>query len=394
MVYDLLVVGGGLAGSTLAKNMAERGYRVLVLGRETRFKDRVRGEQMHCWGVTEARTLGIYEPLLKRCGHQTDWWKVYQNGAIVQSRNFKELAPHRVGSFNFYHPAMQDVVIELAAQAGAEVRRGVAVTGIVTGADAAVQIETNGQRQTLPARLIVGADGRNSQMRTWAGFATSRAPDCLFLVGGLLEGTSVPDDAVHAVRGRDNFLLFAPIGAKRARAYYISTEGNRHLSGKHDITSFVAACRDTGAQPEWFDGVTAGGPIAQFNGADHWVEHPARDGVVLLGDAAGANDPSYGCGLSLALMDVRHLRDCLLATSDWRSAIEDHARARAHYYGKIRRITQWLTELRWSTAPGADERRIRVMRRLAAEPHRFPDTTLLGPAAPDDEETRRFLLEA
>src|SRR5215470_13627218 len=131
MIHDLIIVGGGLAGSTLAKCMAELGYRVLVLERETRFKDRVRGEQMHCWGVTEARTLGIYEPLLQRCGHQTDWWKVYQNGALVQSRNFKDLAPHHAGSFNFYHPAMQEVLIDLAAEAGAEVRRGVSVVGVV-----------------------------------------------------------------------------------------------------------------------------------------------------------------------------------------------------------------------------------------------------------------------
>ncbi len=52
MAYDMITVGGGLAGSALAKNLAERGYRVLVLERETRFKDRVRGEQMHPWGVS------------------------------------------------------------------------------------------------------------------------------------------------------------------------------------------------------------------------------------------------------------------------------------------------------------------------------------------------------
>ena len=73
MLYDVITVGGGIGGSTLAKCLAERGYRVLVLERETRFKDRVRGEQMHPWGVAEARVLGIYERLTKTCGHQTQW---------------------------------------------------------------------------------------------------------------------------------------------------------------------------------------------------------------------------------------------------------------------------------------------------------------------------------
>jgi 2-polyprenyl-6-methoxyphenol hydroxylase-like FAD-dependent oxidoreductase len=48
--YDLITVGGGLGGSALAKAMAEHGARVLVVERERRFKDRVRGEAMHPWG--------------------------------------------------------------------------------------------------------------------------------------------------------------------------------------------------------------------------------------------------------------------------------------------------------------------------------------------------------
>jgi flavin-dependent dehydrogenase len=42
--YDIITVGGGLGGASLAKAMAEHGARVLVLEREQQFKDRVRGE--------------------------------------------------------------------------------------------------------------------------------------------------------------------------------------------------------------------------------------------------------------------------------------------------------------------------------------------------------------
>ena len=52
--WDLIVVGGGLAGASLARAMAAAGARVLVFERERRFRDRVRGEGMHPWGVAEA----------------------------------------------------------------------------------------------------------------------------------------------------------------------------------------------------------------------------------------------------------------------------------------------------------------------------------------------------
>ncbi len=74
MSYDLIIVGGGLAGSTLAKALAERGASVLVLEREVNFRGRVRGEGMLPWGVAEARALGIYEQLVDTCGHTVPWW--------------------------------------------------------------------------------------------------------------------------------------------------------------------------------------------------------------------------------------------------------------------------------------------------------------------------------
>src|SRR4030095_17006026 len=122
-IYDIITVGGGLGGSSLAKAMAERGARVLVLERETVFKDRVRGEQMHPWGVAEARTLGVYDDLAQSCGNQSRWWVTYVGGVILGRRDLQTTSPHRVGSFTLYHPAMQEVLLRLAQTAGAEIRR-------------------------------------------------------------------------------------------------------------------------------------------------------------------------------------------------------------------------------------------------------------------------------
>ena len=76
--YDIITIGGGIAGAALAKAMAERGARVLVLERETAFRDRVRGEAIMPWGTAEAQELGLYDAIMASGGHDLRWWNSYQ----------------------------------------------------------------------------------------------------------------------------------------------------------------------------------------------------------------------------------------------------------------------------------------------------------------------------
>jgi menaquinone-9 beta-reductase len=123
--YDIVVVGGGLGGSALAKAMAERGARVLVLEREKQFRDRVRGEELLPWGGAEAKRLEIYDLLRDSCAFEKRW-----SLGFGPDRDFVTTTPHNLPLLTFYHPAMQEVMLRAASAAGAEVRRGATVTSV------------------------------------------------------------------------------------------------------------------------------------------------------------------------------------------------------------------------------------------------------------------------
>src|SRR6185437_11849932 len=124
--YDVISVGGGLGGAALAKVLAEKGVRVLVTEHELEFKDRIRGEWMAPWGVAEAQKLGLYDRMLETCAHEQPFFHTFP----FPPRDLRATTPHRLPALTFFHPAMQEVVLDSAIRAGADVWRGASVRQI------------------------------------------------------------------------------------------------------------------------------------------------------------------------------------------------------------------------------------------------------------------------
>ena len=390
--YDLITVGGGLGGAALALAMAERGYRVLVVEKEERFRDRVRGESLLPWGAAEARELGIHE-LLKGCGHEPEWWDVRVGPASIGDRNLAETTPGGMHAMTFYHPEMQERLLEAAAAAGAEVRRGVRVSAVRPGSEPAVDTEWGASSETATARLVVGADGRGSPVRKWAGFEQSSTPHQLQIGGILLEDSPAPED--RSILAFNPFMqrvaILFPQAGRRVRAYFANRidEGLR-LQGEKDYGRFVEECVKTGMPAEYYEGARPAGPLATFPGVYEWVEHPYQDGVALVGDAACTSDPTWGQGLSLTLRSVRELRDALLADDDWERAGRAFAERHAGYWRTVRVVEGWFTELFFDKGREPDARRGRAFAAALQDQTRFHDCMLSGPdAAPADEAARR-----
>lgn len=392
MNLDIVIVGGGLAGSALATLMAQKGKKVLVLEREEKFKDRVRGENFLPWGVSIARRLGLYETLIGGGAHPVAMFNIYAMGQQTDARPVPQTTPHGEPMLNIYHPDMQEAVLAHAVKAGTEVTRGANVTAISepnASGRRSVTYTVNGASHTVEARVVIGADGRSSRVREWGGFEVKRDPDFLRIAGTIMENTSIPDDGIHFSFGPGFASFIAPLGKKRARTYFVypGATGDRKLSGKEKIPAFIEGLKGTFVPEAWLEGATVTGPLAEFEGADHWIDSPAKPGLALMGDAAGATDPSWGNGLSKTLLDIETLSTCLSETDDWNAAVASYAKKHDDYFTKIRNVLAGMTVLFWSPGPEGDARRQKVMGKMKENPmDGWPDAIGLGPFGPCDEK--------
>lgn len=390
--YDIITIGGGLGGASLAKAMAERGARVLVLEQTRQFKDRVRGEFMAPWGVAEAEKLGIDEVLRRTCAHELRWLDFYAGPLKTEHRDLVATTVPRLPALAFYHPAMQEALLGAAADAGAEVHRGCPARGVTPGPTPSVLVEIDGSALQLRARLVVGAAGRGALVRKWGNFPVRRDPERLFIAGVLFEDMNVASDSVYWLInpsvGKEASLF--PQGKGKVRAYLVyRKEAPFRLSGRADLPRFIEEAVSIGVPPDFYAGAKAAGPLATFDAHDTWVDHPYRDGVALIGDAAACSDPTWGQGLSLTVRDARMLRDHLLNHDDWDTAGHAYAGEHDRSYGTIHRVHDWLTDMFYETGPAGEVRRARAFPLISADDTRLPDHTASGPDLPADEEVKR-----
>lgn len=393
---DVLIVGGGVAGSALGAVLARDGMSVTIVEREPNFRDRIRGESIHPWGVKELRELGLYDSVIDRAGGiELPRWTRYRDGEQAESFLWSDLIAGSPGEISVRHPAMQNTLLTAAMEAGAIVHRPASVrirrdgTAIVATIDAA-----SGTTEIAP-RLVVGADGQRSAVRSWIGGTGQRDPVHHAIAGAIVSGLHLDPDSAHQAYFPGGFAMIFPQRGGTNRIYYVCP---LLVSERLQRESLPAALIE--AMRPWLPDDAIGdwrseGPAGFFPNAEIVVNTTSAPAVVLVGDAAGANDPSQGHGLSLAFRDAQTLRELLAATDDWHDVPATFAAAQHAARETLRQHAIWSAPLMTEVGPEADALRDRVAAARAIDPGAggFAPIFMTGPAGlVADEAARRHFL--
>ncbi len=396
---DVAIIGGGLAGSGLAFALQRLGLQTALIERTDAFRDRIRGETIHPWGASEIRDLGLESVAEERAGAlRTPHWQTYRDRTAQEPHTWAEHFRDRPHGLSVRHHYLQDAVIEAATEAGATIFRPAEATLARDGDSPVVTVETASASHVLRPRMIVGADGPRSAVRRWIGGDASRDPIHHAIGGALIRGLDVETDRVHQAFFEGGFVLISPQRDSVSRIYLVcSTDEAGSIQRDSDPAARVMA-RLEESLPEGTVGAWESiGPVGFFPNANIVAHRPPTTDVVLIGDAAGANDPSQGHGVSLAFHDVRILRDLFASGMDWAEIPVAFNARRDHYFDVLRQHAHWVELMATEIGPEIDalRDRIRHARELDPSAGGFAAIFATGPDSlvADDAARRHFLGE-
>jgi 2-polyprenyl-6-methoxyphenol hydroxylase-like FAD-dependent oxidoreductase len=160
--YDAIVVGARCAGAPTAMLLARQGHEVLLVDRATFPSDTLSTHFVHAPGVAALERWGMRDALAASgCPavrtYSFDFGPVRIEGTPRPSGGVDEAyCPRRT--------VLDTMLVHAAADAGAEVREGFTVSEVLVEDGTVVGIRGSGEGATVTerARVVIGADGRNS----------------------------------------------------------------------------------------------------------------------------------------------------------------------------------------------------------------------------------------
>jgi 2-polyprenyl-6-methoxyphenol hydroxylase-like FAD-dependent oxidoreductase len=291
---DVVIVGARCAGSPLATLLARRGLKVVVLDR-SRFPSEVPSTHIiQPSGVQILDQLGALDRLWKAGAVPIEAYSLITDDARIETSD---------GTRHFGAPALcarrvmlDSVLVDVAVDAGADVRTGVKVSELIREDNRVVGVVC--QDKEIRAPLVVGADGRHSTVATSVGSREYRlAPSGRMFAWGYFEGVDAEVRLRLARLGEDAFLTGQTDSGLFMVGIALSQEGTKEFLADRD-RHYLKVLR---SWPELADIMVRAkrvGPIRVVNNWYGYFREATGPGWALLGDAGHFKDPTPGQGIS------------------------------------------------------------------------------------------------
>ena len=307
--FDVLIVGGGPAGSTVATLLARRGERVLLLEKERHPRFHI-GESLLPMNLPLFEELGVADQIaqigIPKYGVElvSPWHDKPSTLDFAQGWDKRFASAYEARRSEFDH-----VLLKNAAANGVQVIEGCRVTGVDFPTEAGVVARTtrdDGQEQQFQAKFLVDASGRDTLLATKFASKTSNKRHHSAAVYGHFTGARrLPGKAAGNISlfwFDHGWFWFIPlldgttsVGAV-CHADFIKTRGST------DVTTFFnSVIAMSPALSERLRDAEITGPATATGNYSYKSSRIAGPGYIMVGDAYGFIDPVFSSGVLLAM---------------------------------------------------------------------------------------------
>ena len=322
-MYDAIIVGARVAGSPTALLLARKGYRVLLLDRAELPSDTLSTHYIHQPGVARLAGWGLLDRLVET-GAPPARALTFDVGPFAVTG----APPPADGVAEAYAPrrtVLDAFLLDAAAAAGVEVRTRFAVDELVFEDGSVVGVrgrEAGGAPVIERARLVVGADGRNSFVaRAVQAPSYDERPGRTCVYYSYWSNAAADKAELYPRDGR--MIISGPTndGLQIVIAYWPREEF-------HAVRADVERSFDEAVAlaPALAERLAAGERVERFYGTGEvpfYFRKPYGPGWALVGDAGYHKDPITAQGITDAFRDAELLSDAIDETFSGGRAAND-----------------------------------------------------------------------
>ena len=300
-VFDVAVIGGGPSGASAAITLAKFGYGVLLVDRAIFPRDKLCGDFINPVNWPILQELNVSQDVLAREHAEVRKFRLTASNGTEAAAALPMHGPQKLGlGLRRYY--LDHLLIERAKRDGASVVEGARVKRLGKNAEGWVlQFERAGELVSQRAKIIVGADGRNS----WVAWRLGIAGVERLRRGSV--GFAVQLKKLHGVDGSVEIHQFPGgyAGLVRVDAQTVNLCFTIERSCLQQSVSFEALRNlQLNKNPFLRDELVDAEPCGDLRSVSPVYFPPRKcfgDGFLLVGDAARVTEPVTGEGIYLAL---------------------------------------------------------------------------------------------